>query len=93
MDKTNSFKSNPQSRSSRPHNPCFSPQNLIVVFTVLSLLIRMKEKLGFEAMLEYMAYYLRIVGTKNPSIQAAVGRALDVVDIERIYEDTLSQKP
>lgn len=92
MDRHENFTSNDRSRSPQPHDLPFSPQNLLVVYTVLSILIRMKEKLGFEAMWEYIFHYWQIVGKRNPSIRAAVIRAQDLMDVEKMYYDALSSK-
>lgn len=92
MDKNERFFTNDHNRSPQPHDLPFSPQNLLVVYTVFSILIRMKEKLGFEAMWEYMFHYWQIVGRKNPSIRAAVIRAQEAMDVERMYYDALSSK-
>jgi len=65
----------------------FSPTNIIAVYTVLSVLNKMKNKLGLEAMLEYLDSYLQVLAKDNPKMKFAVARALELIDIEKIYRE------
>ena len=65
----------------------FSPTNIITVYTVLSVFVKMKEKLGLEAMLEYMARYIEILGKDNPQMKHAVAHALTLIDVQKIYRE------
>lgn len=67
------------------------PANSVAIYTVLSVLLRMRERLGLEAMTEYIQFYLQIVEKNNPEIKMAVQKALTMVDVRRIYEDALNE--
>ena len=68
------------------------PQNSISTYTVLHVLIRMKRQLGIEAMIEYTEKYLEIVDQHNPRLKMAVKKALEMISVERIYEDAMANK-
>ena len=59
----------------------------VSVYTILTILMRMKSDFGFEAMLEYMEKYLRTVETQNPEIKTALRKALDVISLHRLYKE------
>lgn len=67
----------------------FSPQNLITIYTALRILDAMRQQLGLEAMLEYMAKYLTLIEKDNPPLKAAVTQALKLMKVERIYQDAV----
>ena len=78
----------------RSNSPQHFPQsaqtsNSVAVYTVLSILRKMKTELGFEAMLEYMDKYLLIIEQSNPPLRKAVEKALSIVKVEKIYEDAM----
>lgn len=73
----------------RQQDGVFSGRNMVVVFTMLSILVVMKKQLGLEAMLEYMEEYLRIVGEDNPRVRWAVRRALAMMDVGKMYHDAI----
>ena len=70
----------------------FSGRNVVVIFTLLSILVKMKEQCGLEAMLEYMDEYIRVMGEGNPKVKFAVRRALAMMSVEKIYHDALHTK-
>ena len=63
--------------------------NSVAVYTVLSILRKMKTELGFEAMLEYLEKYLLIIEQSNPPLKKAVEKALVIVRVEKIYQDAM----
>ncbi len=65
----------------------FLGKHLVVIFTILSILMVMKEKLGLEVMLEYMEKYLTVIGETNPKIKQAVRQALSLISVEKMYHD------
>ncbi len=69
-----------------------APNNSIAIYTVLSILLKMKEHLGLEAMLEYVRNYLKIINDHNPELKPAVTRALNLMNIEKIYKDAMKCK-
>ena len=70
----------------------FAGRNIIVIYTMLSILVKMKEQLGLEAMLEYINTYLRILGEGNPKMQSAVHYALALMSVEKMYHDALQNE-
>lgn len=58
-------------------------------YTTLAILQDMRQKLGLEAMVEYMDKYLDIIGTHNPKIKSAVNQALSLVSVNKMYEDMM----
>jgi hypothetical protein len=76
---------NNQSRS--PHH--FPGNNLIALYTGLSILLKMRRELGLEAMLVYMEKYSQLIGKANPEIQRAVLKALAASDMKKIYQEAM----
>jgi hypothetical protein len=52
----------------------------------------MKEKLGLEAMLEYINNYLTIMGDCDPQLKETVGQVLGAVNVERMYHDAVRKR-
>jgi hypothetical protein len=73
--------------SSKGHALLFPPEHAVAFYTFLSILLKMKQDLGLEAMLEYMGKYLRTIDSRNPKVAIAVGRALDVIPVEIIFNE------
>jgi len=69
----------------------FSKGNTIAIFTMLSILVTMKEQLGLEAMLEYVEKYLTIMGGQNPRMKYAVKYALSLMSVEKMYHDAITK--
>jgi len=68
-------------------NILFSAENTIAIYTVLRTLIKMKGVLGLEAMLEYIQKYLSMIESVNPELKCAVSKALDYIDVRKIYRN------
>ncbi|MBI5149491.1 MAG: hypothetical protein HZA28_01795 [Candidatus Omnitrophica bacterium] len=66
-----------------------SSANSIAVYTVLSILSRMKTRVGLEAMLEYLDMYLATVDSHNPELKEAVDKALGMMSVEKMYRDAM----
>ena len=67
--------------------PLFNYDNTIAVYTVLTILLVMKRKLGLEAMLEYVERYLTTIERSNPKFRLAVSHALSLINVEKLYRD------
>ena len=65
----------------------FPREHMVALYTMLSILTRMKCELGLEAMLEYMAKYITVIDSHNPKIASAVTKALQLIPIEGIYNE------
>ena len=72
-------------------NQLFSPSNIIALYTVLSTLLKMRRELGLEAMLEYMENYLHILENNNPQMQWVVAKALELIDVRKIYNEAFKE--
>lgn len=68
-------------------NILFSAENTIAIYTVLRTLMKMKGVLGLEAMLEYIQKYLSMIESVNPELKCAVSKALDYIDVRKIYRN------
>ncbi len=77
----------PSEVSPQAHNLLFPQQHSVAFYTFLSILLRMKNELGLEAMLEYMAKYLTAIDSHNPKIAAAVGKALNAIPVAVIFHE------
>jgi len=60
--------------------------NSIAVYTALRLLQRMKNQLGLEAMIEYIDIYINVVNKENENLKKVVDMSINVVDINKIYQ-------
>lgn len=90
MMKDNLFQ-NPNEQT-KPANIFFSGANTIAIYTALCVLQRMKEKLGLEAMLEYIEGYRKTIDRSHPDIQSAVEKALVLINVENIYKEALENE-
>ena len=63
--------------------------NNVAIYTVLSILIKMKNSLGLEATLEYIDKYLCTIEKYNPQIKDAVSQAIQLISVERIYKEAM----
>lgn len=72
--------------------PFLTPENTIAIFTTLSILIKMKDHLGLEAMLEYMQFYLTTIEQHNPRFKGAVEQALSLMNVEKIHASMCPQR-
>ena len=69
----------------RPALPFLNSENTIAIFTTLSILLKMKNQLGLEAMIEYMEFYLLTIEKHNPRFKGAVEQALSLMSVSKIY--------
>ena len=81
--------SKPGSYSSKIQEPLFSGQNMVAIYTVLSILVEMKNSLGLEATLEYIDKYLSTVEKHNPQIKHAASLAIKLISVEKIYNEAV----
>lgn len=72
-----------------PSELFYNANNIITVYTILSILLKMRRNLGFEAMVGYIESYLEIVEVHNPNIRRAVSQAMKLIDVKKIYEDAV----
>lgn len=63
-----------------------SRNNQMVIYIASRILWAMKEQLGLEAMLEYLAKYIEMVNTHNPIVKEAVTQAVQLMDVKKMYE-------
>lgn len=73
--------------SSPKSTPMFLKDNAIAIYTGLAILTRIKNQVGLEAMLEYMQHYQELIERHNPGFRQAVGGALAIMDVEKLYRD------
>jgi len=66
-----------------------SPDNIIAIYTVLSVLLKMRSVLGLEAMIDYIEKYLRSIEVYNPEMRQAVNSALKLINVKKIYDDAM----
>lgn len=96
MDKNNE-QFDHQSEQSPKHSNNQSPRHIskinesIAVYTVLSILVKMRHQLGLEAMMEYLDHYLRVIEQHNPKLKYAVSRALQMMNIQKMYDQAVSE--
>lgn len=80
----NNFRESP--RNSSPKTPQQNKiTDSIAVYTKLSILIKMRQELGLEAMLEYLDAYVHSIEASNPELKRAVTKALTLISVRRIY--------
>ena len=63
--------------------------NTIAIYTVLSILVKMKNSLGLEAALEYIDKYLTTIEKHNPKIKDATSLAIKFISVEKIYKEAM----
>ncbi|MFA5060637.1 MAG: hypothetical protein WC676_08450 [Candidatus Omnitrophota bacterium] len=69
-----------------------SASNSIAIYTFLRLLFKMRSHLGLEAMLEYVEKYLSVIDKNNPEFKTAVGEAINLISIEKMYKDIANRE-
>ena len=65
----------------------FPQDHAVAIYTVLSILFRMRQELGLEAMLEFMGKYRQTVEEHNPKIKNAVSQALSIISVQKIFKE------
>ncbi len=78
---------NKNSNISKRNSFLFPPEHIVAFYTLLAVLLKMKKDLGLEAMLEYMALYLKVIDSHNPKITMAVTKTLEIIPIEVLYHE------
>jgi len=91
MTPENEFSKIPPETAGKIENIFLSSNNMIAIYTVLSILVKMRQHLGLEAMLEYIKRYLETIEKHEPSIKDAVSHAVGLISIEKIYSN--ARKP
>lgn len=71
----------------RNHPPFLSVENIVAIYTILQILWVMKQRLGLEAMLEYINTYLNEIENNNPFLKKAVNEAMQLISVEKLYKD------
>ncbi len=92
MESTHPNCSNAEPNPERLQQGIFSQNNMIAIYTVLSILRKMEHELGLEAMLEYVQQYLISIEKHNPQIKYAVSRALQLIQVEKIYKEAVHER-
>lgn len=72
--------------------PFLTPRNVVAIYTVMHILLRMRRELGMEAMLEYMEAYLECIEKDNPKFRKTVKMVLSLMDLEKMYQDAMGSE-
>ena len=91
MDQSH-FQNLPPESTSQKSKELFNGGQTVVIYTVLSILNRMRQTLGLEVMLEYIETYLQLTARREPEIKNAVTKALNLMNVEKIYREAVSAK-
>ena len=67
----------------------YAQDQAIAVYTALSILVLMRKELGLEAMVDYMESYRRIFEVTYPSVKIAVKKAVNLVDVIKLYNEAM----
>lgn len=78
---------NKSNNISKRNSFLFPPEHMVACYTLLAVLSKMKKDLGLEAMLEYMALYLKVINSHNPKLARAVAQTLEIIPIEVMYHE------
>ena len=89
MAQDKSFSDHPIPLSPVNNENHFLANNMVAVYTVLSILVKMQHVLGLEAMLEYIRSYLNIIEKYNPQIKPAVSQAMQLISVAKIYKEAV----
>ncbi len=76
---------------SKTPNQAFS-ENTVAIYTMLSVLQKMRRQLGLEAMLDYVGSYMGTIEAHNPKVRLAVAIATKMIDVEKIYKEAKVSK-
>ena len=66
--------------------------HLVILFTGTAILLKMKQTLGMEAMLEYMEEFFREYEQKCPLVRAAVMRMMNQVSVQTLYKEAMGRE-
>ena len=64
-------------------------RNLISIYTIFHVLLKIRKEVGLEAMLDYIDKYLSLITTHNPRLKLAVTKAISLMNIEKMYKDVM----
>ncbi|MDP8265864.1 MAG: hypothetical protein P9M07_02825 [Candidatus Aceula meridiana] len=67
----------------------FSPHKLVIIYTSLKIILKMKKHLGLEAMLEYLSRYALVIEKQNPQLKEVVDCAVSRVNVSKIYQEAM----
>jgi hypothetical protein len=66
--------------------------SLIQTYTVMRILLALRNQCGIEGMLEYIEKYCSHVAQDNPKFVMAVDSALKLTDLDKLYQITTGSK-
>ncbi len=89
MNENNHLNNFSKNQVEKAKNAFLSNDNTVAIYTILSILIRMQQTLGLEAMLEYIKEYLSMIEQRNPQIKEAVEKALKLMSVEKMYREAV----
>ena len=69
------------------NTPLFLKDNAVAIYTLLAILLKIKNTMGLEAMLEYIEHYQKLIERYNPDFKVAVKTALALMSVEKMYRD------
>jgi len=64
----------------------------VILFTGTAVLLKMKQTLGLEAMLEYMEEFFRDYKARHPLVQEAVKLAVSQVSVRTLYREAVNRE-
>jgi hypothetical protein len=67
--------------------PFLTQENLIIIYTMMAVIQKMRARLGLEAMLQYIDCYMAQIGQHNPCLKDAVEQVLQLIEVEKLYRD------
>ena len=85
------FKPKPKMKS--PSTQRMSFENCVAIYSAFTILSQMKNRLGLEAMLDYMDRYQSLISANNPEVKVAVERAVALMNVEKMYGDAVNGGP
>lgn len=77
----------PEANSPNRNTPLFLKDNAVAIYTLLAILLKIKNTMGLEAMLEYIEHYQKLIERYNPEFKVAVKAALALMSVEKMYRD------
>lgn len=72
--------------------PGFPPDHMMAFYTLIAILLKMRNEQGLEAMLDYMTAFKAAIDSHNPQLSQAVTQSLTRNLTGEIYEQ-LGQNP
>lgn len=87
----NDFYDSPENLPRKKEVRTKAPENSVAIYTMLTILSRMRAELGLEAMLDYMDSYRVAIEESNPKFKSAVCEAIGLVSMERLYRKAVKK--